>query len=100
MLVPVLGLYVLAYAKNLIRSNVSSTLYQNTRSKWQQFKTGVPQGGVLSPTLFNLYTSDLPPPPANVSITTYADDMNPSSSHPDYHKAQDFLQPYLTDIFN
>ena len=69
-------------------------------SKLQQFKTGVPQGGVLSPVLFNLYTSDIPNPSPGVSLTTYADDMNPAASHSNYKTAEQVLQPYLHDIFN
>ena len=38
----------------------------NHTSRQRQFKTGVPQGGVLSPTLFNIYTADIPPPRAPV----------------------------------
>jgi len=92
-------------------STQSSNLYQITlrgvkdkanikkhRSKSQKFKTGEAQRGVLSPTLFNLYTSDLPLPPEGVSMTTYANDMIPAASHSNYHIAEDRLQPYLNDI--
>ena len=57
------------FVANYIKGRKGYTLYQGAQSKQQQFKTGVRQGGVLSPTLFNLYTSDLPAPPQNVSIT-------------------------------
>ena len=32
------------------------TTYRNHTSSQRQFKTGIPQGGILSPTLFNIYT--------------------------------------------
>ena len=51
------------FVANYIKGRKGYTLYQGSKSKQQQFKTGVPQGGVLSPSLFNLYTSDLPTPP-------------------------------------
>ena len=46
-----------------------------------QFKTGVPQGGILSPTLFNIYTVDLTQPRAPVQVMAYADDITITSSH-------------------
>ena len=36
--------------------------------------SGVPQGACLSPTLYNLYTHDCPPPLHNTDYITYADD--------------------------
>jgi hypothetical protein len=72
--------------------------YQNATSKKQQFKTGVPEAGVLSPSLFNLYTSDLPQPPHGTTLTSYTDDMNPSASHQNCHIAMQTLQPYLDEI--
>jgi len=59
------------------------------------FKTGVPQGGVLSPTLFNIYTYDIPQLPSDVTLTSYAGAMNPAASHENYHKAEELLQLYL-----
>src|SRR6476469_1742606 len=76
------------------------TLHLNATSRPQQFKTGVPQGGTLSPTLFNIYTSDIPKPPKNTTLTTYADDMNPATSRHNYLKAQETLQPYLEEIYS
>ena len=41
---------------NYIKGRKANTTYIN--HKQRQFKTGVPQGGVLSPTQFNICTSD------------------------------------------
>ena len=57
------------------------TTYINHTSIQHQFKTGIPQGGVLSPTLFNIYTADLPPPRAPVQVMAYADDITITSTH-------------------
>ena len=37
-------------------------------------RAGVPQGSVISPYIYNLFTSDIPRPP-NVSLFAYADDL-------------------------
>ena len=91
--------HVEVHGESIVKPDLTGH-YHGSKSKLQQFKTGVPQGGVLSPVLFNLYTSDIPNPPPGVSLTTYADDMNPAASHSKYKTAEQRLQPYLHDIFN
>ena len=66
---------------NYIKGRKAYTTYRNHTSKQRQFKTGVPQGGVLSPTVFNIYTADLPPPRAPVQVMSYADDITITSTH-------------------
>ena len=65
----------------------------------KQINTAVPQGGVLSPTLFNIYTSDIPLSPKDVKITTYTDDITIIASHTKHHKAQQIIQLYLRKIY-
>src|SRR6476469_4088170 len=91
---------IITYIANYIKGRKGYTLHLSTTSRPQQFKTGVPQGGVLSPILFNIYTSDIPKPLNNTTLTTYADDMNPAASHHNYLKTQEILQPYLYEIYS
>ena len=64
----------------------------------RQFKTAFPQGGVLSLTLFNIYTADIPPPRAPVKVMAYADDITITSTHTDMSTAKKYIQPYLHTV--
>ena len=46
-----------------------------------KIKSGVPQGGILSPTLFILYTSDMPQTPEHTTNIAYADDITQIITH-------------------
>jgi len=85
---------------NYLKGRKAYTLYNNATSKQQILKTGVPQGGVLSPALFNIYTSDIPAPPNGTDLESYADDLNTLTSHSNIQTAQQNLQPYLNNIFD
>ena len=79
---------------------------QNLRNIWnhtsrkRQFKTGVPQGGVLSPTLINIYTPDLPQPSSPVQVMAYADDITILSTHTSMSAVKEYIQPYIQKVFS
>ena len=59
-------------------SNRSFTLTTGNgqRSRLRRLKNGAPQGSVLAPLLFNIYTSDLPITVSTISRKyAYADDL-------------------------
>ena len=63
-------------------SDVKLTQHEETTQPDNvNLKFGIPQVGVLSPTLFNIYTSDLPPPSAPVQVMAYADDITSTHKH-------------------
>ena len=72
---------IIKFIANYIKGRKAYTTYRNHTSKHRQFKTGVPQGGDLSPTLFNIYTADISPPRAPVQVMAYADDITITYTH-------------------
>ena len=82
---------------NYIKGRKAYTTYTTYRNHTfrRQFKTGVPQGSVLSPTLFN-YTADLIQPRAPVQVMFYADDI--TSRHTNTSAANKYIQPYLYKV--
>jgi hypothetical protein len=58
----------------------SRVKFRNKTSSSRNVKTGVPQGAVTSPKLFNFYLAKIPTPPEGVFIIQYADDMSVYSS--------------------
>ena len=63
-----------------LRGRSASCLYQSCKSPSMIIRTGVPQGSVLSPSLFNFFVSDFPPLPLSYS---FADDFYVGRSSPD-----------------
>ena len=90
---------IIKFIANYIKGRKAYTTYRNHTSRQRQFKTVVPQGGVLSPTLFNIYTSDLPPPSAPVQVMAYADDITSTSTPTSTNTTKKYIQPYLQKVF-
>jgi hypothetical protein len=81
-----------------IRGRHTYVLFRNSTSKYRKMKQGVPQGGVLSPILFNLYMSSMPSPPGNIVLKTYADDSNILNSGPVIEPVVEELNSYLATL--
>ena len=90
---------IIKFIKTYIKGSKSYTTYKNHTSPQHQFKTRVPQGGVLSPTLFNIYTADIPPPRAPVQVMAYADNITITCTQTSTSVATKYIQPYLHNDF-
>ena len=83
-----------------IKGRKAYTTYRSHTSSQPQFKPDVPQAGVLSPTLFNIYTAYIPLPRAPVQVMVYADDSTITSTHTSTSAAIKYIQPYLHKVFS
>lgn len=71
--------------------------YQEERSPLLPIKSGVPQGSVLGPVLYLLYTADLPTL-QQTEVATFADDTAVLASHSNPKEASHMLQKNLDKI--
>ena len=91
---------ILKFVANYIKGRKAYTSFRNHKPIQRQVKTGVPQGGVLSPTLFNIHTADIPTPTAPVQVMLYADDITITSTHTSMSAARKYIQPYLHKVYD
>ena len=82
-----------------LRGRQTFVEFNGSKSRFRKIKQGVPQGGVLSPTLFNLYMSKMPQPPNDIKLVSYADDSNILKSGIKIKPICEELNAYL-DVLN
>ena len=66
----------LSFVRSYLTNRIQRCKIENHFSNWREITTGVPQGSILGPLLFNIFINDifLVVESSNVSVCNYADD--------------------------
>ena len=81
---------------NYLTGRQGYTIHNGKSSTTRRYTNGVPQGSVLSPTLFNLYMHDIPlPTHPDTHTLSYADDITIYTQHTKPETAATHLQNYI-----
>ena len=67
----------------------------NERSRWRKQKNGLPQGSVISPVLFNIYTKPIYP---GTQSFIYADDICVTAQYPSFTEVEETIEDALEEI--
>jgi Reverse transcriptase (RNA-dependent DNA polymerase) len=89
----------LKWIKSFLSGRSAKVRVGNQLSDARTLSQGVPQGAVLSPTLFNVMMSDMPPPPSKVTTLTYADDVAVYTAQKNKDQAEQTLQLFLDKLY-
>ena len=81
-----------------LRDRQTYVEFRNHKSTHRKVHQGVPQGGVLSPLLFNFYLATLPDPPNGVKTVSYADDCSVMTSGTDVNEMCNRMNGYLATL--
>ena len=83
--------------QNLLSDRRFYAELNNERSRWRIQKNGLPQGSVLSPTLFNIYTNDQPILDGTRSFI-YADDLCVTAQYPTFQEVEQQIEEALGEL--
>ena len=88
---------------NILKSYLSDRYFtvplNNKTSTLVPMLSGVPQGSILEPLLYTLYTADLPQSDKTI-LSTFADDTAILTTNPDPTQTSSNLQEHLLEITN
>ena len=82
---------------NLLYNRRYSVELNGQRSRWRNYKNGVPQGSVSSAVLFNIYTNDQPVH-KNTRSFICADDLCIATQDASFEKTEPIISDALYDI--
>ena len=85
---------------NYMQNRRAKVHFRQKEFKSRKVKTGVVQGGVLSPSLFNYYLADFLTPPPNIKLIKYADDITIYTSGPVVADLVNALNIYQSPMLN
>ena len=83
--------------QNLLSNRRFYVELNNERSRWRLQKNDLPQGSVLSPILFNIYTNDQPIHDGTRSFI-YADDLCITGQYPTFTDVEDTIEEALSEL--
>ena len=92
-------IYIVKIIQNYLSDRTLQVSYQNGKSIRLPVRAGVPQGSILGPILYNIFTSDHPDLPPGCQKSLFADDTSISVKGRSIRVITSRLQKSL-DIFN
>ena len=90
----------LEYIYNYLSNRKHRTKVNNSFSMWADIISGVPQGSILGPLIFNIYMNDIFYFVEESNLTNYADDNTPHDTAPNIDELIDSLENDTLTLVN